>query len=183
MFCNNCGISITEPNNFCLVCGADISNKIIIYDKAPLLDRFIAKLLDLFFEFLLSVPSIIFFVIGILKRMRHHNSLYIAQWYFFIAIIFYIIPITYSLIKDGLGQGQSWGKKSMGLMVVHLEFNMPCSKWRSFFRNLVSKLISIFPIVGWLIEPILVIASTSGRKLGDHASETMVILSSNYQNI
>jgi uncharacterized RDD family membrane protein YckC len=180
VYCNNCGTQNTETTKFCNDCGSKITKSIIIYVKAPLWERFLAMLIDLFFELVLSIPAIIFFVFGLFKHLRYHNNLEATPWYF-IAFMFYIIPLTYSLIKDGQGHGQSWGKKTMGLMVVHLDFNLPCTKSRSFFRNLVTRIISLIPIVGWLIEPILVLASSSGRKLGDRAAETMVIVASTYQ--
>src|SRR5947209_5738893 len=37
----------------------------------------------------------------------------------------------YGFIKDGLGRGQTIGKKKMRLMVVHLQTNAPCSKSQS----------------------------------------------------
>ncbi len=179
IYCNNCGIEIITPSNYCFECGANTANKLIIYTKAPLWDRFLAMLIDVFFELVLAIPAIIFLVIGVFQKLKYQNIKDVSTWYF-LALLFYMIPLTYSLIKDGLGQGQSWGKKAMGLMVVHLDFNIPCTKSRSFFRNLITRFVSLFPLVGWLIEPVLVIASSGGRKLGDLAAETMVIVASTY---
>ena len=61
---------------------------------------------------------------------------------FAFAVILYVLPLTYGLIKDGLEGGQSW---------------------------------CIIPFVGWLIEPIIVLADGYGRKLGDRAANTQVI--------
>ncbi len=99
---------------------------------------------------------------------------------FFIAALFYIIPLVYNFIKDGLGQGQSWGKRAINLMVVNLDNNSPCDKGKSFFRNFISGLVAIIPFVGWLIEPIMVLATEDGRKLDDKAANTQVIDKKNF---
>ena len=103
-----------------------------------------------------------------------------AIGFFFFAFLFYIIPLVYNFIKDGLGQGQSWGKKALDLMVVNLDNNAPCDKGKSFFRNFISGLVAIIPFVGWLIEPIMVLATEDGRKLGDKAANTQVIDKNNF---
>jgi len=90
--------------------------------------------------------------------------------------------LIYNSIKDGLGQGQSWGKKKLDLMVVNLDNNTPCDKKKSFFRNFISGLVFIIPFVGWLIESIMVLVTEDGRKLGDKAANTQVIDKRNFYN-
>ena len=65
-------------------------------------------------------------------------------------------------------------------MVVNLDNNTPCDKGKSFFRNFISGLVAIIPFVGWLIEPIMVLATEDGRKLGDKAANTQVIDKKNF---
>ncbi|MDD4118812.1 MAG: RDD family protein [Kiritimatiellae bacterium] len=101
---------------------------------------------------------------------------------FIMAGFLYLIPLSYNFIKDGLGNGQSWGKKAVGLMVIHLSDKTPCSFGQSFLRNLILVLLGIIPIVGWLIEPIIVLASEDGRRLGDKAANTQVIESKYFNN-
>ncbi|HEY5405690.1 MAG TPA: RDD family protein [Ginsengibacter sp.] len=143
------------------------------YPKASLGNRFIAALLDGLITVGLSIPAIIFLVAGLNKNDSYNNDG--AGVLIIIAILFYFIPVVYGLIKDGLGQGQSWGKSPLDLMVVNLDNNTPCDKGKSFFRNFISALVSIIPFIGWLIEPIMVLATNDGRKLGDKAANTQVI--------
>lgn len=144
------------------------------YPKAALGDRFIAGLLDGLIVLALSIPALIFFFMG-MYRISSYYDRSSAPLFIVIAIILYIAPLTYGLIKDGLGQGQSIGKRSVGLMVISLTDNTPCNKGDSFVRALVSALVSCIPFVGWLVEPIMVLATHDGRKLGDRAGKTQVI--------
>ena len=149
------------------------------YPKASLGNRFLASLLDGLISTGLSIPAIIFFALGMAKADNYYDKDG-AIGLFFIAFLFYIIPLVYNFIKDGLGQGQSWGKKALDLMVVNLDNNAPCDKGKSFFRNFISGLVAIIPFVGWLIEPIMVLATEDGRKLGDKAANTQVIDKDNF---
>lgn len=149
------------------------------FSKASLSKRFLAALLDGLITIGLAIPAIIFFFIGINKFNSYYDKDG-AAGLIVIAFIFYIIPIVYSLIKDGLGQGQSWGKKALNIMVINLDNNTPCDKGKSFFRNFISTLINIIPFIGWLIEPILILSTEDGRKLGDKAANTQVIEKNNF---
>ncbi len=143
------------------------------YPKASLGNRFLAALLDGLISTGLSIPAILFFVAALEKTMSYNNDN--ADGLIFLTILFYLIPVIYGLIKDGLGQGQSWGKRPLDLMVVNLDNNAPCDKGKSFFRNFISTLVAIIPFIGWIIEPIMVLATDDGRKLGDKAANTQVI--------
>lgn len=143
------------------------------YVKASLGNRFLASLLDALIMTGFAVPSIIFYVIGMQKLSGYDREEAIPL--FVLAVFLYFIPITYSLIKDGLSNGQSWGKKAVGLMVIHLPDNTPCSFGQSFLRNLIMTLICFVPFIGCLVEPVIVLASEDGRRLGDKAANTQVI--------
>lgn len=142
-------------------------------------NRFLAALLDGLISAGLSIPAIIFFALAMAKADSYYDKDG-AIGLFFIAVLFYIIPLVYNFIKDGLGQGQSWGKRALDLMVVNLDNNTPCDKGKSFFRNFISGLIAIIPFVGWLIEPIMALATEDGRKLGDKSANTQVIDKKNF---
>lgn len=60
-------------------------------------------------------------------------------------------------------------------MVIDLDRNSPCKFGKSCFRNIIMMLVNIIPFVGWLIEPIMVIATEDGRRLGDRVANTQVI--------
>jgi uncharacterized RDD family membrane protein YckC len=89
--------------------------------------------------------------------------------------------LWYSFTKDGRPGGQGIGKKMMGLMVVHLQSNQPCNRNQSALRYLVMFLLNLVPYVGWLIEPIVLLAAAGGRRLGDNAAGTQVIQASDYR--
>ena len=144
------------------------------FPKAPLGNRFLAALLDGIITFAMSIPAILFLFVGMDKAKAYEGNGE-ATGYFVIAFILYLAPLCYNLIKDGLGQGQSWGKRSVNLMVISLDDKSACSKGKSFFRNFISALLGIIPFVGWLIEPIMVLVTEDGRKLGDKAANTQVI--------
>lgn len=149
------------------------------YPKASLGSRIGAAFIDGFITLGLCIPAFIFLFIGISKSSHYYHRG--AGKFYFFAVIFFIFPIVYSYIKDGLGQGQSIGKKSVGLMVVNLETNTPCTKGKSAFRNFISGLVSAIPYVGWMVEPIMVLATADGRKLGDKAANTQVIEKSEFR--
>jgi len=136
-------------------------------------NRFLAFLLDGLISLGLSIPAIIFFFLG-LSKLNGYNREY-ALVFFCLAFLLYLLPLSYSLIKDGLGKGQSFGKKAVGLMVIDIEKNCPCSYGKSCFRNIIMTLVNMIPFVGWLIEPIMVLATEDGRRLGDKAANTQVI--------
>ena len=149
------------------------------YPKASLGSRFGASMIDGLITVGLCIPAFFFLFAGIAKSSSYYSRG--AGKFYFFAVIFYLIPLTYNFIKDGLGQGQSIGKKSLGLMVVNLDDNTPCTKGKSFFRNFISSLVSAIPYVGWMIEPIMALATADGRKLGDKAANTQVIEKSEFR--
>jgi uncharacterized RDD family membrane protein YckC len=87
----------------------------------------------------------------------------------------------YGFVKDGHGRGQSVGKKKLGLMVVHLPTNAPCSPSQSALRALVMCATNAIPYLGWLVEPIVALAAEGGRRLGDQAAGTQVIAVESYR--
>jgi uncharacterized RDD family membrane protein YckC len=83
--------------------------------------------------------------------------------------------IWYAFTKDGRAGGQSIGKKAMGLMVVHLPTNLPCTTRQSALRYLILVGLGLIPYVGWLVEPIVTLVAAGGRRLGDTVAGTQVI--------
>jgi uncharacterized RDD family membrane protein YckC len=69
----------------------------------------------------------------------------------------------------------------MGLMVVHLETNQPCSVGQSALRYLVMFLLGLILGAGWLVELIVLLVAPGGRRLGDFAAGTQVIRASDYK--
>ena len=150
----------------------------VILEKASLGSRFIASLLDGLLCVGLSIPAIIFYSIGLanISHSYYGSDDYSgAIFFFFLAFILYSIPLIYTFVKDGLGCGQSWGKKVMDIKVVNVSDKSNCTKGTSALRALIGWLINLVPFVGWLIEPIMVLAKSDGRRLADKVAGTMVI--------
>lgn len=148
------------------------------YYKAQIGSRLAAALLDGLIFIGLTIPALIAFLFAFITAYGNNEELAIALCV--LGGILTLIPLGFQLAKDGFGKGQSPGKKAMKLMVVDLETNMPCNKQKSFLRNLIVLLMGLVPVIGSLIEPIMVLATNDGRRLGDRAANTMVIDKSEY---
>lgn len=105
-----------------------------------------------------------------------------------IPVIGGLIGAAYMLIKDGLFESQSLGKKVMKLQVVTLDGKkadyMVSIKRNAIFA--VPSLISIIPIIGWIIGGLLslvvaiveiigVLNDPKGRRMGDKWANSQVI--------
>lgn len=186
--CPQCAAEIPQDSVFCQFCGTRLETQASEifsfygtdrkYPRADLGNRFLASLLDAAVVIGLSLPAIIAFVAAT-KAVNDYSSTD-APGLYVLTVVFYGLPLTYSLIKDGFWHGQSVGKRAVNLMVVNLDNNTPCSKGKSFFRNFISSLVAVIPFIGWLIEPIMVLATDDGRKLGDKAANTQVIDKDSY---
>lgn len=192
--CTNCLSEVTDIAKFCPKCGfnlgsahnhgqqEDILDTVYMdmgFPKASNWDRFLGALLDGLISTALMIPSLTVFFMAYTK-MKNDYSDELPVGMFVVAAFFYLIPLAYTLFKDGLEGGQSWGKRAVGLMVINLDGNVPCNKGKSFVRNIVSALLSIIPYIGWLVEPIFVLTDQNGRKVGDRAANTQVIAKSFY---
>ena len=165
------------------------------YLKAPLGKRFLAIFIDILIitgYFILSYLITLRLLISSIPYYYTNNysalELYFNQgnikdnietnWYIVFILFVLLPPLLYFLIKDGLGEGQSLGKRIAGLQVVCLKNNKPCTKSKSCLRNFILLLLSIIafiPFMGWLIELITVIANKDGKRLGDMIAKTQVI--------
>ena len=152
-------------------------SEVPVYNKADLGKRFLACLLDGLITMLLFIPSIAlisevvinYFTYGYSSMSSFNPSKLIF------GCILLIIPFIYILIKDGLGEGQSYGKRALDLMVVNVKSNNPCSISNSTGRNIMYSIICIVPYIGYLVEVIMVFANSEGRKLSDLVAGTQVI--------
>jgi uncharacterized RDD family membrane protein YckC len=105
-----------------------------------------------------------------------------------IPVIGGLIGAAYMLIKDGLFESQSLGKKLMKLQVVTLDGSkadyVVSAKRNAIFA--VPSLISIIPLIGWIIggllslvvaivEIVKVLNDPKGRRMGDQWANTQVI--------
>lgn len=109
-----------------------------------------------------------------------------------IAAVVEIVPsagffagLVYLLIGDGLFDGRSLGKKLIGLRVVSVDTNTPCTFRDSILRNSLFGIGLLFykiPWFGWILtlvisvlEFIILLGSRDDMRLGDEIAKTAVI--------
>ncbi|MBC8412536.1 MAG: RDD family protein [Nitrospira sp.] len=138
-------------------------------EKAGLIDRFIAKTIDL-----LVVATVISIIPG--------TGFYIG--------------LAYIMLSDGFWSGRSIGKKLIGLRVVCSSdsgLENPCGFKESIYRNisfaagyLLYGILLGIPFVGWLLaglvifviivfEYLILLGSQNGMRLGDELAKTQVL--------
>lgn len=145
------------------------------YGKAPLGARLGASLLDGLITMAAWVPGLVLIGIGGAGEVEA-----ITTAGGLLVVIGIVWALYYSFVKDGWRTGASLGKRAVGLMVVHLPTNQPCTKGQSALRALVLLLLNFVPLIGWLIEPIVVLTAVDGRRLGDRAADTQVVTVAEY---
>lgn len=129
-----------------------------VYGKANLLNRFIAKFIDLL-------------IVGALLKL--------------LPPVGFLAGLTYLLIGDGLFDGRSLGKKFIGLRVILTEKDRGCSFRESIIRNLpfgIGYILFSIPWIGWIFpliifafEGLLIIGSEVGTRTGDELAKTQVV--------
>jgi uncharacterized RDD family membrane protein YckC len=75
--------------------------------------------------------------------------------------------IFYYFLADGLHGGQSFSKRWLGMRVVSVETNAPCTFGQSFIRNL---LLAVLGPIDWVF-----IFGERRQRLGDKAAGTIVV--------
>lgn len=129
-----------------------------VYPKAQVLNRGIAKLIDLF-------------IVAAASQM--------------IGPVGFLAGLAYILISDGFAGGRSIGKRLIGLQTVLPDRREAIGFRESIIRNLpfaVAQLAFAIPYVGWLLaaaiiafEAVLVFGNEQGRRLGDEVAGTQVL--------
>lgn len=129
-----------------------------VYPKAQVLNRFIAKVIDLL---IVAAASRVVPPVGVLAGL------------------------AYILLADGFGGGRSVGKWLIGLQTIVPRTRDPAGFRESIIRNLpcgLAQLAFEIPYVGWIgwgavlsLEALLVIGNEQGRRLGDEIAKTQVI--------
>ncbi len=131
---------------------------IAVYPKAHVLNRFVAKLIDVFVA---VAAGEIAPPVGFLSGL------------------------AYILIADGFAGGKSIGKRVVGLQTIRLDSREAAGFRESIIRNLPlggAHIVYAVPYVGWLVslaivlfEGLLVIGNEQGRRLGDEIARTQVL--------
>ena len=129
-----------------------------VYPKAQMLNRGIARLIDLF---IVAAAGQMLVPVGFLGGL------------------------AYILIADGFAGGRSIGKRLIGLQTVLPNRRAAAGFRESIIRNLpfaVAQVAFAVPYVGWLVsvaiiafEAVLIIGNEQGRRLGDEVAGTQVL--------
>ena len=129
-----------------------------IYPKAQVLNRGIAKLIDLF-------------IVAAAGQMP--------------VPVGFLGGLAYLLIADGFSGGRSIGKRLIGLQTVLPDSREPAGFRESIIRNIpfaAAQVLFVVPYVGWVastvivaFEAILIIGNEQGRRLGDELAGTQVL--------
>jgi hypothetical protein len=129
-----------------------------VYPKAQVLNRFIAKLVDL---------------------------LIVAAADKLVPPVGFLAGLAYILVADGFAGGRSVGKRLIGLQTILPRAREAAGFKESIVRNLpfgLAYLMFEIPYVGWLVagamlslEGVLIIGNDHGRRLGDEIARTQVL--------
>lgn len=142
------------------------------YPKAGLGYRVLAQLVDGVITYLPLIIAFIIYTRTLTGMLYGSMGPYLISIFLLLAGVFW--TWFYLLVRDGLGQGQSIGKKIFGLMVVRLEDNQPCTKANSAIRNLYAIALSFIDIIIAMIHE-------KGQRYGDSRLNTQVIEKQDYR--
>ncbi|MGM9837995.1 MAG: RDD family protein [Paludibacteraceae bacterium] len=167
MICKNCNYENDDNAVFCEHCGAKLeTNDVLALStsyRAPLGKRLVASILDS-----LIASSMMLLLLGIAYMGGEQGEGSFAP------LCGMVFAYVYLFVKDGFKGGQSWGKKAVGLMVIHLSDGKPCTVGQSAVRALITLLLNL-TIIGGVVEPLMVLITDNGRRLADRAAGTQVI--------
>ena len=142
-------------------------NVVIEYELAPLRERIFAFFIDLI---ILLAFYLVFFLAIVMPMLRSAGESPMIGA--IISLGFIGGFLLYHLLSEVLADGQSWGKKSMGIKVVRLDGQEPgLSDYllRAVF-HVVDTLFS-----GGILAILLILSSDKNQRLGDMTANTTVI--------
>lgn len=145
------------------------------YPKASFGSRLAAWLIDGVVQLSCLVPGAVGMAMGGAAHVESMIALGGAA--FGLGVLY---SVWYYFTRDGRPGGAGIGKRRMGLMVVYLPTQSPATRGQSALRGLVSILVNCVPVVGTLIEPVMIIANSEGRRLADFAVSTQVVSVDDY---
>ena len=129
-----------------------------LYPKAQVLNRFIAKLIDLF---IVAAAAELVDPVG------------------------FLAGLAYLLVADGFAGGRSIGKRLIGLQTIVPDAREAAGFRESIIRNIpfaAAQLAFAVPYVGWIasaavvaFEAVLIVGNEQGRRLGDELAGTQVL--------
>ncbi len=143
-------------------------NVTIEYELADLKDRFFAYFIDCL------IIGAVYLVIAVVLSITLRE--YLFESAFLGSFIRFILPlgmfISYQLISEILANGQSFGKKAIGIKVVRLDGKEPTLS--DFLLRSVFHIVDTFASFG-IVAALLVSTSGKSQRLGDMTANTAVI--------
>ena len=143
-------------------------NVVIEYELASLRERF----LGFFIDFIIVISTYYLIVIFSLSLFEETvgNSVFAA------GIIFWLLPVVgymgYQFISELFANGQSLGKRAMGIKVVQLDGREPGLS--EYLLRAVFHIVDTFFSAG-VVGAILISSSVRNQRLGDLTSNTTVV--------
>ena len=121
-----------------------------IHTPAGFLIRFVASLVDGILVTVINLALItgVVFIFGKLAgpaALKAHSDLLTSLSSIPVILFYVIIPLKKN--------GQTLGKKMLGLRVVHDKKDSPLSYWQVIFRETIGKILSSILFIGYLIVP------------------------------
>lgn len=143
-------------------------NVMIEYDAATLWERLIASLIDGI------IVLAMYLLLSLLVISAGESDLIDADqgWYLFLGLMPVAGFLLYNFLSEILNNGQSWGKKAMGIKVIRLdgkEAGLSDSLLRSVFY-IVDGLLTL-----GILGSILIASTAKKQRLGDMTANTTVI--------
>lgn len=145
-------------------------NVTIEYELASLRDRMMAYLIDFL------IVSIVYFFLIVILLSIFTNSMMESNGG--LSFVFVFLPIGfflfYQLLSEIFNNGQSWGKKSIGIRVVRVDGQEP--GLGDYLLRSVFLIVDVMMSIG-TIAIILISSSPKRQRLGDLTANTTVIRS------
>ena len=143
-------------------------NVTIAYELASLRDRMVAYMIDF-----LIVSVVYFFLVIILLNLFSYSMMESGSG---LRFTFVFLPIGfflfYQLLFEIFNNGQSWGKKSIGIRVVRVDGQEP--SLGDYLLRAVFLIVDVMMSIG-TIAIILISSSPKRQRLGDITANTTVI--------
>lgn len=134
--------------------------------KAPLGKRIVAYIID---SIIVGIVMGVFYGVGFVLMMMGRGRGVMIIIGILCMLVGFGLMLLYWLLRDGMFNGRSLGKKVMGLKVVNTAGNRACSYKDSFLRNITL----VIPIVGF-IDIIIALVDSEGLRMGDKIAKTQV---------
>lgn len=141
-------------------------NVSIEYELASLRERIIAFLIDC------VIIGGFYLVIFLLLLASSQTSIFESRLVSYAGYLFLVGLLGYHLLSEVLANGQTWGKKSMGIRVVRLDGQEPGLS--DYLLRAVFQIVDSLLSLG-VLGALLISGSAKNQRLGDMTANTTVI--------